>query len=247
MTAPPTPLGLKLVVIGPAQSGKTQLIRRFCLGPSGFTTSYIETIGVDVGIHPVHLPSLGLADNGDGDRLGSDVEAGPTVHLHLWDMAGPEVYADVRRQLYDDVDGILLVYDASDANSVHQLERWVVELEECARLRGEEERRLIPPGVVVANKIDLRGHSYVSVSPSPQSGVTDGHPSLSPVKTATPRTKRRGQAFATHHGLAWIATSAKSGLGVEEAFATVIARAVSESNRATRLERDAAEEALERF
>lgn len=52
------------------------------------------------------------------------------VRLHVWDTAGQERYRSITSSYYRNSDGILLVFDMTNPESLGQMERWVEHLEE---------------------------------------------------------------------------------------------------------------------
>jgi small GTP-binding protein len=128
---------LKVVVAGDGAVGKTTLIRRYCEGK--FHASRVATIGVDFYTQQVQLP-------GPIDRDTVGGEAGSTVKLSIWDMAGQSHFDVVRSGFYRGSRAAALVYDVTSTTSLGNLKRW----------RDEIERELPEqPFLVVGNKVDL--------------------------------------------------------------------------------------------
>jgi len=113
--------------LGDSGVGKTCLVKRFC--EEKFTAKFHPTVGIDYGfkIHSVR----------DTD-----------VRVHFWDMAGKIEYYDVRNELYNQTQAVMLVYDVTNRPSFQSLEAWN---RECARCSADTP--LVT--VVVANKVDL--------------------------------------------------------------------------------------------
>lgn len=111
--------------LGPAGSGKSCLVKRFCEGR--FVSKYISTIGVDYGVKPYTV---------DGTAL----------KVNFWDLSGHAEFYDVRNEFYKDTQGVLLVYDVTDPNSFDELDAWINE----ARKFGVK----AAPVAVCANKVD---------------------------------------------------------------------------------------------
>jgi DnaJ family protein C protein 27 len=96
---------VKILSIGPAASGKSCLIKRYC--ESKFTEEYISTIGIDYGVKAIES---------------SD------IRFNFWDTAGDDVYFDIRNEFYKDTQIAILVYDVSSAETFNSLSRWYEEL-----------------------------------------------------------------------------------------------------------------------
>lgn len=124
---PDKPVRIKITSLGPPASGKSCLIKRFC--ESRFVSKYISTIGVDYGVKP------------------HTVE-GQQVRVNFWDLSGHPEFFEIRNEFYKDTQGLVLVYDASDANSFEDVAAYLQE----ARKFGVKS----VPSVLCANKVDLR-------------------------------------------------------------------------------------------
>jgi small GTP-binding protein len=126
---PPT---FKVVVAGNGNVGKTSLIRRWCEGK--FETSRVMTIGVDFQTKTVQLPE-------------------GAVKLSIWDMAGQERFQTARAGFYRGSRAVALVYDITDAQSLADLKRWVVEIHKAVGWQRY---------VVVGNKADLQREAILA-------------------------------------------------------------------------------------
>ncbi len=115
----------KVVLIGNGGVGKTATLHRFV--KKEFKENYTLTIGAEF------LKKV-LKFKKD------------TVELIIWDMAGQDRFANVRKSFYTNTAGALLIFDLANADSFHQLDKWFKELKENA---GEV------PFVLIGNKLDL--------------------------------------------------------------------------------------------
>ena len=97
--------------------------------PNQYPHRYIATIGVDYGVKP-HTVN------------------GQQVRVNFWDLSGLPEFLEVRNEFYKDTQGLILVYDVSDAQTFDDLDGWVAE----AKKYGLKS----VPTVVCANKVDLR-------------------------------------------------------------------------------------------
>ena len=122
---------LKILAMGPSNAGKSTLIKRFC--GEIFHSQYNPTIGVDFGTKPLQINGI-------------------DIRIDFFDLSGDAAYFDIRNEFYgEEIDGILLVYDASDRNSfdsiIHSLHEFKQGLEKCSNAK-------YMPGVLCANKTD---------------------------------------------------------------------------------------------
>jgi len=94
-----------------------------------FTTQHISTIGADF------------------STLSKNIGEIP-VQFQIWDVAGQDIFENVRLLYYKGALGALMVYDVTDISSLEALLTWVEELEKGSG-RG------IVPFMILGNKIDL--------------------------------------------------------------------------------------------
>ncbi|KAK8830706.1 hypothetical protein WA577_004433, partial [Blastocystis sp. JDR] len=97
----------KVVVIGPPDVGKTCLSIRFVRGR--FNEHCSTTIGASFLMKTV---TCGNVSN----------------TMKIWDTAGQEVFRSMSALYYKDVDGAILVFDASNPDSMNSLDKWLAEL-----------------------------------------------------------------------------------------------------------------------
>ncbi|KAL8269774.1 hypothetical protein Esti_006303 [Eimeria stiedai] len=101
----------KLVLIGDSGVGKSCLLLRF--SDDTFTDSYITTIGVDFRFRTVDID-------------------GKAVKLQIWDTAGQERFRTITSAYYRGADGIVLVYDVTEAESFAHVDEWLAEVNRYA-------------------------------------------------------------------------------------------------------------------
>lgn len=114
-----------MVSMGDAGVGKSCLIKRFC--EQKFYSKYTSTIGVDFGVKKVEY-------------------AGTEIRVNLWDMAGGGEFREVRNELYQDAEGILLVFDVSSRRTFDSLPGWLDE--------GYKHGLPRCPILLIGNKVD---------------------------------------------------------------------------------------------
>jgi len=125
---------LKIAVVGDPGVGKTTLMLRYI--DLAFRELYIPTIGVQVSTKTLFL--------GNGDEKTG-------VQLNLWDIAGHDKFADIRKSYYDGAEGIVFIYDVTRPETLESLKEWITDFEKII-----EKPIIEVPGVVIGNKIDLK-------------------------------------------------------------------------------------------
>ncbi|KAL7719557.1 Sphingomyelin phosphodiesterase [Entamoeba marina] len=98
---------VKILLIGESGVGKTALLQRYC--DNKFTEEIISTIGVDY----------------RSKRI--DVK-GQQITLQLWDTAGQERFRNITTSYYRGSQGVLIVYDVNDYESLTKVTYWINEL-----------------------------------------------------------------------------------------------------------------------
>ena len=90
----------KILLLGESAVGKTSIFRRFAGNPNEKVT---PTIGAQY--------KQKIVDLGNGKQM----------KIQLWDTAGTERYRTISPIYYRNLDGVLLVFDITDANSFRGL------------------------------------------------------------------------------------------------------------------------------
>lgn len=155
----PSFLRLKIISSGDEGVGKSCVIKRYC--EERFIPKYICTIGIDYGVKRVRV---------DGNEC----------RVNFWDMAGGSEFQEIRNEFYKDAQGMILVFDVTNARSFAQLEVW---LREATKFGAKD-----VVTVVCANKCDLpkrvvteaegrrwassKGFGYFETSASTGAGVS---------------------------------------------------------------------------
>jgi len=104
------PTGVKVILLGDSNVGKTSLVHR--IKENVFSASASQpTIGCSFCTHTVTAPS--------GERLA----------LAVWDTAGQEKYRSFTRQYFRGAQAALLLYDITSIASFEGVQRWLSELE----------------------------------------------------------------------------------------------------------------------
>nr|XP_056711731.1 EF-hand calcium-binding domain-containing protein 4B [Euleptes europaea] len=115
----------KIVFVGNSSVGKTSFLRRFC--EDRFSPGTAATVGVDYRVKTMTV------DNSQ-------------VALQLWDTAGQERYHSIAKQFFRKADGIIVMYDITERNTLTAVKQWLVSIEEAT---GEN-----IPVLLLGNKTD---------------------------------------------------------------------------------------------
>lgn len=160
-------LVFKVLVLGDSSVGKSSLLRRYV--DNQYDDSYLSTIGVDFKIKTLRVNNI-------------------MVKLHMWDTAGQERFRSITQQYYRGCDGVFLVVDMTNVETLRNLPRtWLTDVKNfCGGIAQNDPKS--PVLIVLANKCDQTKHFQIS----------DGHLS---------------GLLMTH-----FKTSAKTGTNVTEAF-----------------------------
>ena len=128
-------LDFKIIMIGPAGSGKTSLVRRYIL--KKFDETYNVTIGFDFSYQKL--------------KIGKK-----EVGLQIWDTAGTELFQSLTSSYYRNSFGALAVFDVQDRKNFESMDTWIKYYREH---RDENKEELI---YLIGNKIDLSKERVVA-------------------------------------------------------------------------------------
>ncbi|KAI8910984.1 P-loop containing nucleoside triphosphate hydrolase protein [Gorgonomyces haynaldii] len=117
---------IKILSMGDAAVGKSCLIKRYC--EQKYVSEYVATIGIDYGVKSYV------------SRTHEDVK------VNFWDIAGDQVFFEIRNEFYKDTHGAFLVFDVTNRQSFNNLPVWISEMKEFTNRS--------PALVIVGNKID---------------------------------------------------------------------------------------------
>ena len=157
--------------MGDPATGKSALTQMFQSGGQRFPKAYNMTCGVDFCVKAVNVPGTEEA-----------------VELHLFDTAGQDVFAETMPQYWEGASGVVLVYDVTRAHTLEACAIWYSRLIESLGVAGL-------PGVLVANKIDLRERTCVN--------------------------RQQGQHMAQNLNMEFFEASALEGTDVDAPFAAI--------------------------
>ncbi|MHA2068229.1 MAG: Rab family GTPase [Candidatus Thorarchaeota archaeon] len=114
-----------MVFLGEGAVGKTSLVGRYVY--DSFEGDYLATIGTDI-----HVKTVQLEDT--------------MVKFVVWDIAGQDDFAQLRKAYYQNASGAFFVFDTTRPETIERIEEWV------EALYGVTKQI---PLVLLENKIDL--------------------------------------------------------------------------------------------
>lgn len=117
---------MKFIAIGDSRVGKSSIIARYVDG--NYYHNLPSTIGIDYRVKKLLYEEKPLK-------------------LHIWDTAGQEKFKSITLNFYKGVDGILLVFDITNENSLSNVPHWIRQI----KLYSTENVCL----VLVGNKCDI--------------------------------------------------------------------------------------------
>ena len=118
---------IKLCIIGDSSVGKSNFLFKFIEGQ--FSPLHVATIGFDYKSRIITLPNFKKK-----------------VKLQIWDTAGQEKYMSVNKNLFQRVQGVILIYDITSRETFERLNIWLNIIKQMTN---------DIPIVLVGNKLDL--------------------------------------------------------------------------------------------
>jgi small GTP-binding protein len=115
----------KLVFLGEGGVGKTSLVGRYVY--DSFEGDYLATIGTDIHVKMVDIDDM-------------------TVKLVVWDIAGQDDFAQLRKAYYQNASGAFFVFDTTRPDTFERVDEWIEALFGVTKSI---------PLVLLENKIDL--------------------------------------------------------------------------------------------
>lgn len=103
---------IKIITLGDSSVGKTSVLLRFT--ENTFSPTMMSTVGIDSKTRTVTF----------ADR---------SYRVQVWDTAGQEKFRTISYTFYSRADGILLVYDVTDPNSLQHVTSWMAQIRERAK------------------------------------------------------------------------------------------------------------------
>lgn len=118
---------IKVVVIGDSGVGKTNIIFQYTEGK--FSSVHVATVGFDYKSKIIKLPN-----------------SKKKVKMQIWDTAGQERYMAINKNLFQRVQGIILMYDLTNRESFEHISNWLNMIKQTVPNK---------PLILVANKLDI--------------------------------------------------------------------------------------------
>jgi small GTP-binding protein len=115
----------KIVFLGEGAVGKTSLVGRYVY--DSFEGDYLATIGTDI-----HVKIVNVVDT--------------IAKLVIWDIAGQDSFAQLRRAYYMNASGAFFVFDTTRPETIERIDEW---LNALFTVTGKI------PLVLLENKVDL--------------------------------------------------------------------------------------------
>ena len=175
---------MKILLCGDGGVGKTSLREQF-LGKK-FKESYMKSIGAEFALKDIEI-------------LSDDNNNVVPIKIQVWDIAGQDLFEQMRPSFYKGAVGACFVYDITKPSSFEHIHVW---LEEILTFHSIE----FFPVVLLGNKIDLRAQFNDTITT--QQGVK-----LSKELTS--------KYYVNNWKVPLIETSAKTGDNVDLAFMTI--------------------------
>ena len=119
---------VQLLIIGDSTVGKTSILSRYTNGE--FNPHYLATVGLDF-------------------FKKDEVFNGKTIRIKIWDTAGQERYKSLTQGYFRNAEGIMIVYDVTNAVSFENLKYWIQSIKTHI---GDDLEHI--PIVIIGNKID---------------------------------------------------------------------------------------------
>lgn len=118
----------KIVFLGEGAVGKTSLVGRYVY--DSFEGDYLATIGTDIHVKKVHVDNT-------------------SVKLVVWDIAGQDDFAQLRKAYYQNATGAFFVFDTTRPETIGRTDEWMSALN---GVTGDI------PLVLLENKVDLESN-----------------------------------------------------------------------------------------
>ena len=129
----PNSTQINLILLGDSKVGKTSFINRY--SKNSFALITLSTMGMD--------------------NIKQTIKIKNKIYkLIIWDTVGQERYRSLPKKYYQNVNGILLLFDISEKKSFENISHWIENINDNIKRRfTEESNNLII--TLIGNKIDL--------------------------------------------------------------------------------------------
>ena len=123
----------KVLLLGNSDVGKSSLLLRYV--DSVWNDAFVPTIGVDFKVKTLTINEK-------------------KVKMQIWDTAGQERFKNITASYYRGGNGVLVVYDITDRDSLENLNSWLIEIEKNANKNVYK--------LLIGNKSDLEDKRKVT-------------------------------------------------------------------------------------
>ena len=124
----------KIVTLGEPAVGKTSLVTKYITGR--FERDYRRTLGIDISTYDTKL-------NGN------------TFKLLIWDLAGQDIFIDLRTRYCQGATGGVVVFDLTRPQTLEEVPEWIKSFRSSV---GE-----VPVVILLGNKADLEKQRKITV------------------------------------------------------------------------------------
>lgn len=138
---------LKICVIGSPGANKTPLIRRYA--ENTFSEDYFPTLGVDITTNRIIVNNI-------------------PIKLIVMDIAGEEMFSNIRKSYFEGVAGCIIVYDVTIRESFQSLDRLIEDF------RSNKDRSNTPI-VIIGNNADLEVDRQVDLEEAREFAEVQGN------------------------------------------------------------------------
>ncbi|MHA2005886.1 MAG: Rab family GTPase [Promethearchaeota archaeon] len=118
----------KIIICGDPLVGKTSIALRFT--ESAFSRTYLPTIGVNISEKTIFIDNY-------------------HINFIFWDIAGHSKFNRLRKHFYEGADGVLLVFDLTNLDSINNINQWYKDIKKYATWKCGIK------GFIFGNKKDL--------------------------------------------------------------------------------------------
>jgi GTPase SAR1 family protein len=144
---------VKIAIIGDSGVGKSVLAKNLVNGTNGHSLLYNPTVGCEIGI----LKATHLEEE---------------FFVELRDIGGNPRYALARSVFYDDLDGVIFMWDTSSESTFHSMDAWLREVKE--RLHSHSSKSDSTNGISQYRKPSIAGMTLPVMIVGGKSDKLDG-------------------------------------------------------------------------
>ena len=128
----------KIIIIGDAYTGKTQILNAYT---DKFKEKTKSTIGIDFIQKKIEIEN--------------DI-----IFFQIWDTAGEERYKSITNGYYKDVSGAFIVYDITNRKSFENIDNWINELDKNMEIILLGNKEDLKERKILYNEAQLKAMKY---------------------------------------------------------------------------------------